>query len=92
MLKSAQASLAQAQANYDHQQADTSRIVALAKHGIMSAQAKDDAATSLQASKAAVDAARDNVSAAEASSPPSPRSRTAHHRCRTHRGRTREAR
>ena len=33
----------------------------------MSAQAKDDAATSLQASKAAVDAARDNVSAAQAS-------------------------
>jgi multidrug resistance efflux pump len=67
MLKSAQASLAQAQANYEHQQADTSRIVALAKDGIMSAQAKDDAATSLQASKAAVDAARDNVSAAQAS-------------------------
>ena len=33
----------------------------------MSAQAKDDAATSLQASKAAVDAARDNITAAEAS-------------------------
>jgi multidrug resistance efflux pump len=67
VLKSAQASLAQAQANYDHQQADTSRTVALAKDGIMSQQAKDDAATSLQASKAAVDAARDNVSAAQAS-------------------------
>jgi len=66
-LRSAQAALAQAQANYDHQQADTSRTVALAAQGIMSAQAKDDAATSLQASKAAVDAARDNVSAAEAS-------------------------
>ncbi len=67
MLKSAQASLAQAQANYEHQQADTSRIVALAQDGIMSAQAKDDAATSLQASQAAVDAARENVSAAQAS-------------------------
>ncbi len=67
VLKSAQASLAQAQANYDHQQADTSRTVALAKDGIMSQQAKDDAVTSLQASKAAVDAARDNVSAAQAS-------------------------
>jgi multidrug resistance efflux pump len=33
----------------------------------MSQQAKDDAATSLQASKAAVDSARENVSAAEAS-------------------------
>jgi multidrug resistance efflux pump len=67
LLKSAQASLAQAQANYEHQKADTSRTVALAKDGIMSQQAKDDAATSLQASKAAVDAARDNVSAAQAS-------------------------
>jgi HlyD family secretion protein len=66
-LSSAKAALAQAQANYEHQQADTTRIVALAQQGIMSAQAKDDAATSLQASKAAVDAARDNITAAEAS-------------------------
>ncbi|MGB9408233.1 MAG: efflux RND transporter periplasmic adaptor subunit [Terracidiphilus sp.] len=66
-LRSARAALAQAQANYDHQQADTSRTVALAKQGIMSEQARDDAATSLQATKAAVDAARENVSAAEAS-------------------------
>jgi multidrug resistance efflux pump len=67
MVKSAKAALAQAQANYDHQQADTSRTVALAQQGIMSEQAKDDAVTSLQASKAAVEAARENVSAAEAS-------------------------
>ena len=67
LVKAAQAALAQAQANYEHQQADTSRIVALAQQGIMSAQARDDAATSLQAAKAAVDAARENVSAAEAS-------------------------
>jgi multidrug resistance efflux pump len=66
-VKAAQASLAQAQANYEHQQADTSRTVALAQQGIMSEQAKDDAATSLQASKAAVDTARQNVAAAEAS-------------------------
>ena len=66
-LSSARAAQAQAQANYDHQQAATSRTVALAQKGIMSQQAKDDAATSLQASKAAVDAARDNVTAAEAS-------------------------
>ncbi|MGD0801177.1 MAG: efflux RND transporter periplasmic adaptor subunit [Terracidiphilus sp.] len=66
-LRSAKAALAQAQANYDHQQADSSRTVALAQQGIMSEQAKDDAATSLQASKAAVDAARENVAAAEAS-------------------------
>ncbi|MGD0729766.1 MAG: efflux RND transporter periplasmic adaptor subunit [Terracidiphilus sp.] len=67
LVKAAQASLAQAQAQYEHQQADTSRTVALAQQGIMSAQAKDDAATSLQAAKAAVDTAKDNVVAAEAS-------------------------
>jgi multidrug resistance efflux pump len=67
LVKAARASLAQAQANYDHQQADTSRTVALAQQGIMSAQAKDDAVTSLQAAKAAVDTARENVAAAEAS-------------------------
>jgi len=66
-VRAAQASLAQAKANYDHQEADTSRTVALAKQGIMSEQAKDDAVTSLQADKAAVDAARENVAAAEAS-------------------------
>jgi multidrug resistance efflux pump len=65
-LRAAKATLAQAQANYEHQQADTSRTVALAAQGIMSEQAKDDAATSLQADKAAVDAARENVAAAEA--------------------------
>jgi multidrug resistance efflux pump len=65
-VAAAQASLAQAQAQFDHQQADTSRIVALAQQGIMSQQAKDDAATSLQASKAAVETARENVAAAEA--------------------------
>jgi HlyD family secretion protein len=67
MVQAAKATLAQAQANYDHQQADTSRTVALAQQGIMSEQAKDDAATSLQAAKAAVDSAKENVLAAEAS-------------------------
>ena len=67
MVHAAKASLAQAQANFEHQQADTSRTVALAQQGIMSEQAKDDAATMLQAAKAAVDTARENVSAAEAS-------------------------
>ena len=66
-VQAAKASLAQAQANYEHQQADTSRTVALAQQGIMSEQAKDDAATMLQAAKAAVDTATQNVSAAEAS-------------------------
>jgi multidrug resistance efflux pump len=64
-LRAAKATLVQAQANFDHQQADTSRTVALAQQGIMSAQSKDDAVTSLQADKAAVDAARENVAAAE---------------------------
>jgi multidrug resistance efflux pump len=67
LVKASKASLAQAQANYDHQQADTSRTVALAQQGIMSEQARDEAATSLQAAKAAVDAAKENVAAAEAS-------------------------
>jgi multidrug resistance efflux pump len=67
LVQAAKASLAQAQANYAHQQADTSRTVALAQQGIMSEQAKDDAATMLQAAKAAVDTATQNVSAAEAS-------------------------
>ena len=64
--RAAKAALAQAQAQLDHQQADTSRIVALAQQGIMSQQASDEAATSLQAAKAAVETARENVAAAEA--------------------------
>jgi len=66
-LRAAKATLVQAQANYEHQQADTTRTVALAKQGVMSEQARDEAVTSLNADKAAVDAAQENVSAAEAS-------------------------
>ncbi len=66
-VRAAQATLAQAQANYAHQQADTSRTVALAAQGIMSAQAKEDAVTSLQADEAAIATARGNLNAAEAS-------------------------
>jgi len=44
-VRVAEASLAQSQAQLEHQQADTSRTVALAQQGIMSAQARDDAAT-----------------------------------------------
>ena len=66
-LRVSKASLVQAQANYEHQQADTSRTVALAKQGVMSEQARDEAITSLNATKAAVDAAQENVAAAEAS-------------------------
>ncbi len=65
-VRAAQASLAQAQAQYEHQQADTSRTVALAKQGIMSTQAMDDAVTSLNAASAAVNTARGNLAAAEA--------------------------
>jgi multidrug resistance efflux pump len=65
-VRAAHASLAQAQANLDHQKADTTRIVALAKQGIMSDQSRDDAMTSLQADEAAVETARENVAGAEA--------------------------
>ena len=65
-LRSMQAALEQAQAQEEHQNADTSRTVALAAQGVMSLQARDEAATSLQAAKAAVDAAKHNVAAAEA--------------------------
>lgn len=62
----AQAALAQAQANLAHQRADTTRTVALAKQGIASQQASDEAVTSLQADEAAVHTAHANVAAAEA--------------------------
>jgi multidrug resistance efflux pump len=65
-VRVAQASLSQAQAQYEHQQADTSRTVALAQQGIMSTQSRDEQVTSLRAAQAAVDAARDSLSAAQA--------------------------
>ena len=52
-LRVAQATLVQAQAQYEHQ-ADTSRTVALAKQGIMSEQSRDEPVTSLNAAQAAV--------------------------------------
>jgi HlyD family secretion protein len=66
-LRASEAALAQARANLDHQQADTLRTVALAKQGIASEQAKDEAVTSLQAAQAAVQTATENVFAARAS-------------------------
>ena len=66
-LRVAQASLLQAQAQYEHQEADTRRTAALAQQGVMSDQSRDEAVTSLNASKAAVDGARETVAAAEAS-------------------------
>ena len=65
-VKASQAALLQAQANLAHQQADTTRTVALAKQGIASEQAKDDAVTSLNAAEAAVESAHANVAAAQA--------------------------
>ncbi len=67
MVGSAKAALLQAQANLAHQKADTDRTVALAKQGIMSQQASDEATTSLQAAQAAVETAKANLAAAEAS-------------------------
>lgn len=65
-VRAAEAMLSQAQANYQHQQADTTRIVALAGQGIDSAQEKEEAETSLQATHAAVQSAQGNLNAAEA--------------------------
>lgn len=65
-VRAAEAALAEAKAQYEHQKADTSRTVALAEQGIMSAQTRDEQVTALQADQAAVDAARENLTAAEA--------------------------
>jgi HlyD family secretion protein len=65
-LRVARASLAQAEANYAHQEADTKRAVALAQDGVQSQQVRDEMVTSLNAAKAAVDSARENVAAQEA--------------------------
>jgi multidrug resistance efflux pump len=65
-VKASQAALAQARANLEHQKADTTRTVALAKQGIASAQASDEAQTSLNAAEAAVETAHANVAAAQA--------------------------
>jgi HlyD family secretion protein len=65
-LRVATASLAQAQANYEHQEADTKRAVALAQAGVQSQQTRDEMVTSLNATKAAVDSARENVAAQQA--------------------------
>lgn len=65
-VRVAKAALAQAQAQYEHQQADTSRAVALAEAGINSQQTREEMITSLNADKAAVDSARENVAAQEA--------------------------
>jgi HlyD family secretion protein len=65
-VRVAQASLSQAQAQFEHQLADTNRKVTLARQGIVSDQAKEEAVTSLQAAQASVNASRESLSAAEA--------------------------
>ena len=65
-LRVAKAALAQAQAQYEHQEADTTRAVALAKDGVASEQTRDEMVTSLNASKAALESARENVAAQDA--------------------------
>jgi multidrug resistance efflux pump len=65
-VRVAKAGLAQAQAQYEHQEADTRRAVALAKAGVNSQQTRDEMVTSLNADKAAVDSAHENVAAQEA--------------------------
>jgi HlyD family secretion protein len=66
-VRAAHAAQLQAQALLERQQADTSRIVALAKQGIMSEQSRDEAVTSLRADQAALQSATEGVAAAEAS-------------------------
>jgi multidrug resistance efflux pump len=66
-VRMTRAALMQAEANLEHQQADAHRTVALAKQGIMSAQASEEAQANLKAYQAAVETARQNVAAAEAS-------------------------
>jgi multidrug resistance efflux pump len=66
-VRAAQATLAQAQAQYRHQEADTSRNVELARLGIVSQQIRDEQVADLQQDKAAIDAARESLSAAQGS-------------------------
>lgn len=65
-LRATRAALAQALAQYQHQEADTRRIVALAKDGVASQQSRDEAVTSSAALRSAVKVAKENVAAAEA--------------------------
>jgi multidrug resistance efflux pump len=65
-LQAAKATLVQAQAQLDHQNADTSRTVELAAQGVASQQLRDEQVAALAAAKAAVDAAKQNVAAAAA--------------------------
>jgi len=65
-LAAAEATLQQAEANYAKQKAETTRTVALADQGIMSAQAKEEAVAALAADSAAIETSKRNVEAARA--------------------------
>lgn len=65
-LRAAQSTLAQAQADLQRVESDTRRSVALAKQGINSQQAADQAEAQLKAQQAFVRAAEDQVNAARA--------------------------
>lgn len=66
-LRAARATLMQAQAQLEHQEATTSRTVALAEQGVMSQQAREEDAASLRAAQANVESSKEAVAAAEAS-------------------------
>ncbi len=66
-VRAAEATLAQAEAQYEHQKADTTRTVALAAQGIMSSQTRDEQVAALNADEAAVHTAQGNLNAAKAS-------------------------
>jgi len=65
-LSAAKAALDEAVANRDKQEVTTKRVVSLAEQGVMSAQDKDTAVESSKAAVAHVQAARDQVAAADA--------------------------
>jgi HlyD family secretion protein len=65
-VRVAKAELAQAEAQFEHQNADTRRGVALARAGIDSQQTREEMVTALNADRAAVESARENVAAQEA--------------------------
>ncbi len=65
-VQSTTAQLAEAQATLDMQRLDTERAVNLAKQGVASAQARDQAEAALKADQAKVKSLQDQVSAAQA--------------------------
>jgi multidrug resistance efflux pump len=65
-LSAANAALAEAQADFERQQLNTQRTVALAKQGVASQQEADNAEATLRASQAHVQTAKEQASAAAA--------------------------